>query len=287
MTRVRSAVLGAVLFASAAFGQSAPEEEWGGFPTQPPPPPAPAAMPVPDPPPLPAPVGQPAPRPKPVVSPTPAPAPNTWSRPPPREEPNTVSMMGAPTLGPWGRGQLFLLGFPLLSVRASFGLASWFDLGVGFDSFYGTMNEPRLTMRFGLFHDDSWSLAVTMEGGYAWFTQPASRENRGARWITGRRNINLSPAFVVSYRSGNRRSARLFFEARYWMALDTEPVAQDPLGGVPPDVIVGHNGGLRGGAELPLSTKTSFVFQLGLDLHGRSEDSVAMPVCSVGLVTGI
>jgi hypothetical protein len=224
--------------------------------------------------------------PAPVYAPAP-PSPNAYSRPPPKEAPNTVSMMGAPTLGPWGRGQLFLLGFPLLSLRASFGLASWFDLGAGFDTFYGTMNEPRLTMRFGLFHNDSWSLAITMEGGYAWFTQPASRENRGARWITGRRNINLSPAFVMSYRSGNRRSARLFFEARYWMALDTEPVAQDPLGGVPPDVIVGHNGGLRGGAELPLSAKTSFVFQLGLDFHGRPEDSVAMPVCSVGLVTGI
>jgi hypothetical protein len=284
MTLVRSAVLGVALFAGVALAQ-APEDEWGGFPAQPAPAPKPAPLPLPPP----APVDdRPAvrPMPPPVYAPAP-PSPNAYSRPAPKEEPNTVSMMGAPTLGPWGRGQLFLLGFPLLSLRASFGLASWFDLGVGFDTFYGTMNEPRLTMRFGLFQNDSWSLAITMEGGYAWFTQPASRENRGARWITGRRNINLSPAFVVSYRSGNRRSARLFFEARYWMALDTEPVAQDPLGGVPPDLVIGNNGGLRGGAELPLSTKTSFVFQLGLDFHGRAEDSVAMPVCSVGLVTGI
>jgi hypothetical protein len=205
----------------------------------------------------------------------------------PAEEPNTVSMMGAPTLGQWGRGQLFVLGFPLLSVRVAFGLAPWFDFGVGFDTFYGTMNEPVGTLRLRLFQDDVWSLALSFEGGYAWFTQSAARENRGARWITGRRNINLSPAFVVSYRGASRRAARLFFEARYLMALDTEPVAQRPLGGVPPDVVVGHNGGLRGGAELPLSSKTSFVFRLGLDFHGRSEDSVAMPVCSVGLVTGI
>lgn len=280
-------ILGVALLAGAALGQS-PDEDWGTFPGGPPPAPEPAPWPVPAPPPPPR--ERPAPAPVPVAPPAtaPVPPPSTFAQPQrPPEEPNTVSMMGAPSLGPWGRGQLFLLGFPLLSIRASFGLASWFDLGVGFDTFYGTMNEPRLTMRFGFFQNDSWSMAVTLEGGYAWFTQPASRENRGARWITGRRNVNLSPAFVASYRAGSRRAARLFFEARYLMAFDTEPVAQDPLGGVPPDVVIGHNGGLRGGAELPLSTKTSFVFQLGLDFHGRPEDSVAMPVCSVGLVTGI
>ncbi|MEW5738424.1 MAG: hypothetical protein AB1938_05830 [Myxococcota bacterium] len=279
----RLGLLVVALAAGAAFAQP-PEDEWGAFPAPPQPPPAPVVPPVPEPPPPPAPrVARPAAAPPPAAVP-----PSAFAQPQqPVEEPNTVSMMGAPTLGQWGRGQLFLLGFPLLSLRASFGLASWFDLGVGFNTFYGTMNEPVGVMRFGLFRNDSWALALTLEGGYAWFTQPASRENRGARWITGRRNINLSPAFVISYRGGNRRAARLFFEARYLMALDTEPVAQDPLGGVPPDVVVGHNGGLRGGAELPLSSKTSFVFQLGLDFHGRSEDSVAMPVCSVGLVTGI
>ncbi|MEW6432759.1 MAG: hypothetical protein AB1730_14740 [Myxococcota bacterium] len=282
MSGLRSLMLGVVLLSGAPLAQ-APEDEWGGFPGQATPPPAPTPTPPP------SPIDAPAARREPLPAPvTPRPPPATWARPQrPPEEPNTISMMGAPTLGPWGRGQLFLLGFPLLSIRASFGLAKWFDLGVGFDSFYGTMNEPRATMRFGLLQNDSWALAIALEGGYAFFTQSAPRENRGARWITGRRNINLSPAFVVSYRNGQRRSARLFFEARYLLALDTEPVALDPLGGVPPDVVLGHNGGLRGGAELPLSTKTSFVFQLGLEFHGRAEDSVAMPVCSVGLVTGL
>lgn len=283
MSGLRSLLVGVVLVAGAALAQS-PEDDWGGFPGEPTPAPAPAVTPPPPP-------VDTTPRPAPVVVP-PAPyaarPPVAYTRPQrPPEEPNTVSMLGAPTLGPWGRGQLFLLGFPLLSIRAAFGVASWLDVGVGFDSFYGTMNEPRATLRFGLFGNDSWNLAVTLEGGYAFFTQTASRENRGARWITGRRNVNVSPAFVVSYRNGNQRAARLFFEARYLLAFDLEPVAQDPLGGVPPGVVLGHNAGLRGGAELPLSTKTSFVFQLGLDFHGRPEDSVAMPVCSVGLVTGI
>lgn len=277
------ALAGVVLFAGATPAQT-PEDEWGDFPA--PPPAEPAASPTPPPtPPPPPPVARPAP--PPPWGPAPAAGPTAVARQRPPEEPNGISMLGAPTLGFGGRGQLFLLGFPLLSLRASFGVASWLDVGVGFDTFYGTLNEPRATFRFGLFQNDSWSLAVTLEGGYAFFTQAASRENRGARWITGRRNVNLSPAFVVSYRNGNRRTARLFFEARYLLALDTEPIAEDPLGGVPPDVIIGHNGGLRGGAELPLSAKTSFVFQLGLDFHGRSSDAVAMPVCSVGLVTGI
>jgi hypothetical protein len=284
MKTPRSLVVAVALVAGAALAQT-PEDEWRGFPGTPEPAPAPVVTPPP-------PLVDPAPRRAPTVAPA---APYATRRPPatytraplPPEDPNTVSMLGAPTLGPGGRGQLFLLGFPLLSLRAAFGVASWLDVGVGFDSFYGTMNEPRATVRFGLFGNDTWNLALTLEGGYAFFTQPASRENRGARWVTGRRNVNVSPAFVVSYRNGRRRTARLFFEARYLLAVDLEPFALEPLGGVPPAVVLGHNGGLRGGAELPLSAKTSFVFQLGLDVHGRPVDSVAMPVCSVGLVTGI
>lgn len=288
MNRIElSFALGVLLLAGSARAQ-APEDEWGAMPATAAPDagvPSEATL-APPPPPPPALVREPV-MPPPSYTPPPYAGPPVVSRPRPREEPNTVSMVGAPSLGQWKRGQLFLLGFPLLSIRASFGLADSFDLGLGFDSFYGVMNEPRLVARYAFFKGETWSFAATFEGGYAFFTQRAARETRGARWITGRRNVNLSPGLVVSYQGAHPRAARLFFEGRYLMALDTEPFSTNPLSGVPPAVIVGHNAVLRAGAELPLSAKTSFVFTLGLDFHGRIEDSVAMPSVSVGLVTSI
>ena len=100
---------------------------------------------------------------------------------------------------------------------------------------------------------------------YAFFTQRASRESRGSRWLTGRRNINISPALVGAYQGSKARDARVFFELRYTLALDTEPYATDPLVGVPPSIVAGHNVSLKGGAELPLSSKTSFVFSSEVD----------------------
>ena len=61
------------------------------------------------------------------------------------------------------------------------------------------------------------------------------------RWLTGRRNINVIPSLVVSYQGDKPRAARLFFDLRYLLALDTEPYATDPLTGVPPAVVPGHN----------------------------------------------
>jgi hypothetical protein len=210
-------------------------------------------------------------------------APPVWQP----ELPNTVSMLGAPTLGPGARGQLALVGFPLLSLRAAFGLARWLDVGVGFDSFYGAMNEPRASLRFGLLPGGPWTVSLALEGGYAFFAQSAAREVSGPRAFTGRRNVNASPALVASYSRSPGRSPRLFFELRYLLAVDLEPVVLQPLGGAPPAFILGHNGGLRGGVELPLSTTASFVFLAGVELHGRADDLPAVPGISVGVVTGL
>jgi hypothetical protein len=205
----------------------------------------------------------------------------------PAEERNQVSMLAGPTLGTGKRGQMVLLGFPLLGLRALFGVAEIFDIGLGFDSYYFLMNEPRVTMRLGLAKNENWSLVANLEGGYAFFTQRASRESRGSRWLTGHRNINISPALVGSYQGSAARAARVFFELRYTLALDTEPYATDPLVGVPPSIVPGHNVSLKGGAELPLSSRTSFVFSFGFDIHGRAEDAVVMPGASLGLVTSL
>lgn len=71
------------------------------------------------------------------------------------------------------------------------------------------------------------------------------------------------------------------------LALDTEPFATTPLGGLPPALMVGRNPGMKGGAEVPLSAATSFVFSFGFDVHGRAEDATAMPSAAVGLVTSL
>lgn len=279
---IRALVAG-VLLAGAARAQS-PEDEWGSIKpvapveTQPPPPPPPVNVePLP-----PAPVFVPPPPNAPL-----RPRPEVVARVRPPEERNQVSMLAAPSLGAGKRGQMVLLGFPLLGLRALFGVSDRFDLGLGFDTYYFMMNEPRAVVRMGLAKSENWSLAASLEGGYAFFTQRASRESRGARWLTGRRNINISPALVGAYQGSKARAARVFFELRYTLALDTEPYSDAPLGGVPPSIVPGHNVSLKGGAELPLSSKTSFVFSFGFDIHGRSEDAVVMPGASLGLVTSL
>jgi len=290
-SRIGVLLAGVLLVSGAARAQS-PEDEWGGLPSQPVPPPPPAGE-QPPPPPPPS-FSQPPP---PVAQPQFQPPQNSATLLRPRaevlnrvrlvEERNLVSMHGAPSLGAGRRGQTITLGFPMLSIRALFGVADWLDLGVGFDSYWFLMNEPRAAVRFGLVRGESWSFAASLEGGYAFFSQRASRESLGSRWITGRRNINVSPALHVAYQGQTARAARIFFELRYTMAFDTEPYASNPLGGLPPDVVVGHNVGLKGGAELPLSAKTAFMFAFGFDIHGRAEDSVAMPLATVGLVTSL
>ncbi len=279
-------LLTGVLLTGAAFGQS-PEDEWGGIKPTPPPASTDTA------PPPPPPVGQPPPpAPAPVYVPPAAssglrPRPEVLARVRPPEERNQVSMAGAPTLGAGKRGQMVLIGFPIITLRAMFGLTEAFDLGLAFDTYYFLMNEPRVVARLALVKGENWSLSASVEGGYAFFAQRASRESRSARWLTGRRNINVSPAMLLAYQGSRPRDARVFFELRYLLALDTEPYATDPLVGVPPAIVPGHNVGIKGGAEIPFSSKTSFVFSFGFDIHGRPEDAVVIPGASLGLVTSL
>jgi hypothetical protein len=263
------------LVAVPAFAQENPDEEWTPLPGDKaaPPPEAPQTPVLPS----------PAPPPR-----EPLPSPRaSLVQPRPVLEPNTVSMFGARSLGFLTRGETIYLGFPLLGIRAAMGITDRIDLGLGFDSFYTMMNEPRLLFRWNFFRGPNWSIAAGLEGGYAWFTTRASEDTKGARWLTGRRNINVSPGFTFSYQGDHPRAARLFLDLHYLLAIDTEPFQRDPLGGVPASIQFGHNVLLRAGAEMPLSAKTSFVFLLGLDVHSRVEDSPVMPVCSVALVTSI
>lgn len=251
------------------------DEDWEPFPFAPALPAdlhgAPAHYPTPPPPPPPA-------YSRPVVR-------RHQPRPPRPEDFNEVSLFGAPALGRWKRGLGLHLGFPLVGARVGIGLADRLDVGLGLDSFYGAMNEFRAFARWQLFGGPSWAGAVALEGGRALFSQRACAESRGPRWLTGRRDYNLLPGFILSYRGATPRSARLFLDVRYHLAFDTDPCARVPLSGVPASFAVGHNVPVRAGAEMPFSPKTSFLFLLGFDIHGRAEDSAFMPACSVGMVT--
>ncbi len=266
-----------VLLSGAAFAQ-APEEEWA-----PPPVSSQPSLPT------------VAPEPEPVVQPEPAWAPQAplqarpevLARVRPAQQRNEVSTFGATPLGSGNRGQSVLLGFPLVDVRALFGVGERVDLGIGFDTYFFMMNQPKAVVRVNFVRTPAVSLGAQLEGGYAFFTQRATLESRGSRWLSGRRNVNINPSLVLSIQGPSPRAPRVFFSAHYLLTLDFEGYASSPLGGLPPAVIVGHNGGVMGGAELPLSSRTAFVFRFGLDVHGRDVDSIVMPTGGVGLVTSL
>ncbi|MER2564882.1 MAG: hypothetical protein ABTQ32_29430 [Myxococcaceae bacterium] len=279
---MRRALLTLTLLSSLAFGQTQPDDEWQSLPNAPKPAPPPPILPPP-----------PPPAPSAIEPLRPAPPPTTTSISPElrarlraREQPNTVSMFGAPALGQWKRGQAFVLGFPVFQLRASIGVLEDLDLGVGYDSFYLLMNEVRLLVKYGFGKGPGVNVALAFEGGGAFFNQRASKETRGTRWISGRRNFNFAPGLILSYQGPSLRAARLFADVRYMLTIDTEPFATTPLQGVPATFLLGHNILTKFGAELPLSERTSFLFSLGLDVHLRPDDSPVMPSVAVGLITG-
>ncbi|MCP3162977.1 hypothetical protein [Myxococcus qinghaiensis] len=211
--------------------------------------------------------------------------------PPPGPPPvaNRVSLLGARTVGRTGGVAVGLsLGFPTLSARAAFGVLPQVDALVGLDSLYGMMNEARLGWRWRVLDGGPrWSLGLVMEGSHAFFLRSASQEDRGARYLTGRRNWNIMPGIVGTFQRQGVRASRLFIDVRYLVALDTEPIQRTPLGGLPPDLVSSSAWPVRVGAEVPLSEKTSYSVTLGGDFRTRAEDAAFMPVVSVGIVTGL
>ncbi|AKQ68740.1 hypothetical protein A176_005652 [Myxococcus hansupus] len=218
--------------------------------------------------------------------PLPEPEPPPVAPPPPRA-PNRVSLLGAQTVGAGGMAAGLSLGFPSVTARVALGLARRVDALVGLDSVYGLMNELRVGARWRVLDGgDRWSLGLVVEGSHAFFLRPASVEERGARHVSGRRNWNVLPGIVGSFQFAGARAPRLFLDARYLLALDTEPVQGTPLGGLPPDVVFSSAFPLRVGAEVPVSEKTSYAVTLGGDIRTRPGEANFMPVVSFGVVTG-
>ncbi|MBX7100276.1 MAG: hypothetical protein K1X89_21345 [Myxococcaceae bacterium] len=208
-------------------------------------------------------------------------------KPRPPDKPNRISVFGAPTLGQWKRGESVIFGFPTVEVRAYVGLLDWLDAGLTFQSMYGFMNDLRAVVKAAFVNGPGVSLGASLEGGVNFFVTRAARETNGPRWITGRRNFALSPALTATYQGSSPRSGRAFLTLRYLLAFDTEPFAKDPLAGVPSSLVLGHNFSATIGAEIPVTETTSFVFAFGLEVHGRSEDSPAMPTAHLGFTTSL
>ncbi|WP_338869890.1 hypothetical protein [Myxococcus stipitatus] len=209
-------------------------------------------------------------------------------KPPPPPLNNRVSLLGAHTVGAGGVAVGFSLGFPTLSARVAVGVTPRFDVLLGLDSLYGLMNEARLGGRWSVLDGGPrWSVGVVMEASHAFFMRSASLEERGARFVTGRRNWNVMPGIVGSFQFNGHRSRRLFLDTRYLLTVDTEPIQRTPLGGLPPDRVTASAWTIRVGAEMPLSEKTSYSLSAGGDFRGHSVDADFMPVVSVGIVTGL
>lgn len=262
------------LVAGAAFAQ-APEDEWA-TPYTPVPQQAPAPMTPP--PPLAVPEGD-------VPAQPLAARPDVVRRVQPPLERNDITGFGANALGHGRRMQSVTVGFPLIDVKALFGVGNRVDLGLGYETYYFLMHAPKAVLRVNFVDTGTVAFGAQFEGGYAFFLESAPREVRGSRYLTGRRNVNLSPSLNLSIQGSRPRSPRVFFNLHYLLTMDFEGYATGPLSGLPPAVIVGHNAGVLGGAELPLSRSTSFMFALGLDVHGRDVDSRVMPMVALGLVT--
>jgi hypothetical protein len=201
------------------------------------------------------------------------------------QKPSRVSLYGAQTLEPGKVAASVVLGFPLVSARASVGVVPRLDVGVGADSLYGIMNELRAYLRYGLVQGEEGQLAVSVDGGHAWFLNAPSQEEYGARYFTGRRNWNLAPGLTGSMWVGKK--SRGFLDVRYLITFDTQPFQRVPLGGAPEGVQVGGNFLFRAGLEVPFSERTSYVVTVGGNIHGRPEDASFMPVVGVGVVAGI
>ncbi|WP_050792005.1 hypothetical protein, partial [Stigmatella aurantiaca] len=192
-----------------------PDESWLSFPGQEAPPPPVEAMPVPPPPPR---REAPARQVQPLVERV-------------MQGPNRVSLHGALPLERGHVAVSLLVGFPLASAHVSLGVLPRFDAGGVVNTLYGIMNEVNARVRFTVLEGEGAQLALTMEGGHAFFLKPQSREVHGGRFFTGRRDWNLMPGLAGSARLGGR--SRAFLELRYLLSIDTNPFLRTPLGGAP------------------------------------------------------
>ncbi|RKG60419.1 hypothetical protein D7X30_05590 [Corallococcus sp. AB011P] len=249
-------------------------EGWESFPG--------ASAPVPAPPPPPPPQAAPPPlaEPPPAGRRVKAPRP-----PPPPQAPNRYGLYGGRSLGSGHAGVGMELGFPFVSARGVYGVLEHLDLGLGVDTVHGLMTELRASARLTVLDSDNVSLAFVVDGGHAFFLRPPDTEDKGARYLSGRRDWNVAPGLVASFQGDSPRAWRPYLDVRALMAFDMDPVQKDPLSGMPPAWKLDASVLVRLGAEFPVGEKTSYAVSLGGDFRSRSSDAEFMPTLSVGVVS--
>ncbi|WP_208721608.1 hypothetical protein, partial [Corallococcus aberystwythensis] len=207
--------------------------------------------------------------------------------PPPPQAPNRYGLYGGRSLGSGHVGVGMELGFPFVSARGVYGVLERLDLGLGVDSVYGLMTELRASARATLLDSPNVSLAFVVDGGRAFFLRPPDTEDRGARYLSGRRDWNVAPGFVTSFQGDSPRGWRPYLDVRGLFAFDLDPIQRDPLSGVPPAWKLDASILVRLGAEFPAGEKTSYAVSLGGDFRSRSTDAEFMPTLSVGVVSAL
>ncbi|RKG85839.1 hypothetical protein D7W82_18445, partial [Corallococcus sp. CA049B] len=205
--------------------------------------------------------------------------------PPPPQAPNRHGLYGGRSLGSGHGGVGMELGFPFVSARGVYGVLEHLDLGLGVDTVYGLMTELRASARFTLLDSDNVSLAFVVDGGHAFFLRPPDTEDKGARYLSGRRDWNVAPGLVTSFQGDSPRAWRPYLDVRALMAFDMDPIQKDPLSGMPPAWKLDASVLVRLGAEFPVGEKTSYAVSFGGDFRSRSSDAEFMPTLSVGVVS--
>jgi len=225
---------------------------------------------------LPSPLPSEADLPPPPLALPPEPEPERWRPPLPPPPLRSFTLSGGRALGKgrWAVG--LTAGYPYVNLRYARGFLPSLDAGLSALTFYGQMTEAALDVRWEALRMGPLSLAVNGTAGGALFLRPARTENTwGARWVTGRRHVNAELGAAVSFVPTDGRGLHPFLDVRYLLAVDLEPLQTDPLGGLPPAFVLGGNTLIRLGAELPVDERFNLLGALGLDLHGRREDSAA------------
>ncbi|RKG63315.1 hypothetical protein D7V80_31175, partial [Corallococcus sp. CA054B] len=205
--------------------------------------------------------------------------------PPPPQAPNRYGLYGGRSLGSGHAGVGMELGFPFVSARGVYGVLEHLDLGLGVDTVYGLMTELRASARLTVLDSDNVSLAFVVDGGRAFFLRPPDTEDKGARYLSGRRDWNVAPGLVTSFQGDSPRAWRPYLGVRVLMAFDLDPIQEDPLSGMPPAWKLDASVLVRLGAEFPVGEKTSYAVSFGGDFRSRSSDAEFMPTLSVGVVS--
>lgn len=199
---------------------------------------------------------------------------------------NRTSIRAPVTLPLHRVGADLTVGYPLVSLRVGYGFLPSLDAGIGFDTLYGLLNEPRAWGRWMVAGGPTGaSLALTAEAGAAFFSKDRALDFQGARFLTGRRNFNLVPGVRLGFAGESTRATRIYVSEEMLLALDTQTISTEPLGGLPPPVELVTSFLTRVGAEFPITSSTSFTLNLGFDIHNSPEDATFVPVASIGMVT--